>query len=179
MMTRLRQSLAVAAFLAALGGPAHADSGDGLAAFKATDYATALRELTPAAKAGDPEAAFTLGRMYAAGLGVAKDPVRAVELYCVAADKGHAESQHSLGAALFLGEGIEQDMTEGLKWLVIANNNGFAPAQEYLKKVAPYVTNALMIEARKRARMWQAGGADEQTGDATQDRPAAPAAPVR
>lgn len=179
MMIRLRLSLAAAALLATSGGSAHADSADGLAAFKATDYTTALRELTPAAKEGEPEAAFTLGRMYAAGLGVAKDPVRAVELYRIAAAKGHAESQHSLGAALFLGEGVEQDMTEGLKWLVISNNSGFAPAQEYLKKVAPYVTNALMIEARKRARMWQAGGADDQTGEAAQDRPAPPTAPAR
>jgi len=167
-MNRSRRCLSVAATLAAvaLSGSAIADSGDGLAAFKAADYATALRELAPAAKGGEPEAAYTLGRMYAAGLGVAKDPVRAVELFRVAAEKGHAESQNQLGAALFLGDGVDQDMTEGLKWLVVASNNGIAAAQEYLKKVAPYVTNALMLEARKRARVWQAGSADRQTGEA-------------
>ena len=57
-------------------------------------------------------------------------------------------------------------MTEGLKWLVIAGSRGNAGAQDYLKKVTPYVTNALMLEARKRARLWQAGGADKQTGEA-------------
>lgn len=171
-MNRFRRCLSAAAALAAVAwaGLALADAGDGMAAFKSTDYATALRELVPAAKAGEPEASYTLGRMYAAGLGVAKDPVRAVELFRAAAEKGHPESQHNLGAALFLGEGVEQDMTEGLKWIVVAANNGVATAQEYLKKVAPYVTNALMLEARKRARVWQAGSLDRQTGDAAPDR---------
>jgi TPR repeat protein len=156
--------IAAAGLAAAWSASARADGAAGIAAFQSADYPAALRELEPAAKAGEPDAAFVLGRMYAAGLGVAKDPVRAVELFRVAAERGHAEAQHNLGAALFLGEGVEQDMTEGLKWIVVAGNNGHQTSQSYLTRVTPYVTKSLMLEARKRAREWQASSPDKQTG---------------
>jgi hypothetical protein len=167
-MTRLARLVVLAALTTGIAWPrpAVAASAAGVAAFQAADYATALRELAPAAKDGDPDAALTLGRMYAGGLGVAKDPARAVELFRIAAEKGNAEAQHDLGAALFLGEGVEQDMTEGLKWIVVASNNGHHASQAYISRVAPFVTRSLMLEARKRAREWRAGGHDKQTGEA-------------
>lgn len=47
--------------------PAAADFAAGERAFREQDYPTALRELEPAARAGDPRAQYLLGQMYAYG----------------------------------------------------------------------------------------------------------------
>jgi hypothetical protein len=65
--------LAFALLLAAVSFPAEADYGRGLDAYTRADYAEAVRQLTPAAEAGDPEAELMLGRLYAWGLGVPQD----------------------------------------------------------------------------------------------------------
>jgi TPR repeat protein len=169
-------ALAAGAVAALWLASARADTDSGRAAFRAADYPTALRELTPGAAAGEAEAAFTVGQMYAAGLGVPRDPLRAVELFRTAAAKGHAESQYSLGAALFHGEGAPQDMAEGLKWLVVAALAGQAKAREFLDRVRPRVTSALMAEAQRRAHDWR--GARPQASE-TGEAPGPQAEPPR
>ena len=156
-MIYVARALAFGAGMAATLWPGSAPAGSdrGIAAFRSADYPTALEELAPAATAGEPDAAFTLGQMYAAGLGVPKDPVRAVELFRAAALRGHADAQHSLGTALFLGEGAGQDMAEGLKWVVIAGAAGLQKARDYLEELRPVVTSELIAEARRRARDWR------------------------
>ena len=50
--------------------------------------ATALKELLPPAKAGDPDAQLSLGLMYAKGQGVPQDPAEAVKWFRLVADRG-------------------------------------------------------------------------------------------
>src|SRR5437763_6996418 len=68
------RSLVIAALLCCgLGAPAFAAAEDGLAAYGRGDYATAYRELAPAAASGDAVAQYMLARMYFTGAGVARD----------------------------------------------------------------------------------------------------------
>ncbi|MGB7369299.1 MAG: sel1 repeat family protein, partial [Methylovirgula sp.] len=63
---------------------------DGLAAFKRSDYATALRLWRSLADQGNADAQYNLGVMYANGQGVPQDYAEAAKWYRLAADQGNA-----------------------------------------------------------------------------------------
>lgn len=86
----------------------------------------ALQRLERAAGAGDAEAAFQLGVLYASGTHVTADPLRAEALLRQAAGDDHVEAQHRLGLFL-LGDGAAEDrIFEGLFWLGAAAERGDA-----------------------------------------------------
>lgn len=62
----------------------------------AKDPAKALRLYCEGAKAGDPEARFSIGWMYANGRGVARDDSLAAYFFSLAADQGHEPSRNML-----------------------------------------------------------------------------------
>jgi len=146
--------VAAVAFVLTAAAPAPAGTQEGADAFRAGQFAKALRELQPAAKEGDPEAHFVLGEMYSSGLGVAKDALKATGHFKAAAEKGHSQSQQRLGTALMLGEGIEQDMVEALKWFIVAAQRGAGEAGTYAQNVAKFMTPTMQAEARTKARLW-------------------------
>lgn len=77
--------------LAAGAHPARADYAEGAAAYERGDYALAARELGPPAEAGDADAQYYLGTLYAEGLGVSRDAVRAHAWLSCAAKGGRGE----------------------------------------------------------------------------------------
>lgn len=72
--------------------PAAADYARGVDAYARADYAEALRQLTPDAEAGNPEAELMLGRLYAWGLGVPQDFARAWAWFDRAVAHGDADA---------------------------------------------------------------------------------------
>ena len=80
------------------------------------DPAEAVSLLTRAAEAGSPEAQFELAKLYEAGIGVAPDPARALELYKAAADQDFADAINDLGFLHYQGElGLNPDPQSALK----------------------------------------------------------------
>ncbi len=75
----------------------------GLAAYAQDDYAGAFRQLDKAAQAGDAEAQYRLGLLYARGKGVIGNLGDAIAWYRRAAEQGHAEAQHQLSLAYLDG----------------------------------------------------------------------------
>lgn len=69
---------------------------DGIAAYKAGDFATALRLWQPLADQGDPRAQNNLGVLYEDGSGVASDLTVAAEWYRKAAAQGHVGARKNL-----------------------------------------------------------------------------------
>ena len=69
MRTFATRLLLAAALICGAAAPAWADFDDGVAAYEAGDYATALKEWRPLAEQGDAEAQFNLGKMYIFDLG--------------------------------------------------------------------------------------------------------------
>jgi TPR repeat protein len=102
--------------------PAFADTAAGLAAFKNKDYQRAYREWKAAAEAGQPEAQFDLGLLYAQGLGVQRDMTVAANWYRKAAEQGNAEAQFALGQMYSRGWGIPRDMADAIRWIQMANS---------------------------------------------------------
>jgi TPR repeat protein len=109
-----------ALWLAAM--PAFADTAAGLAAFKNKDYQRAYREWKAAADAGQAEAQFDLGLLYAQGLGVRRDFTAAASWYRKSAEQGNAEAQYALGQMYSRGWGIPRDEADAIRWLQMANS---------------------------------------------------------
>tara|TARA_B100000780_G_C20855171_1_gene339903 strand:- start:47 stop:571 length:525 start_codon:yes stop_codon:yes gene_type:complete len=69
----------------------------GLAAYKANDHATALKELRPLAEQGDADAQEMIGWIYENGIGVLQDYLEAFKWYRLAAEQGNTVTQVRLG----------------------------------------------------------------------------------
>lgn len=119
---RRRPVLALAVF-AAIGlsmpaGSAYADFPAGLKAYDAGDFATAAREWTAAANAGDQAAMRNLGHLYRWGRGVPADAMQAVLWYRKAADLGFDRAMVNLGMLYLDGApGVPRNAEEGRFWL--------------------------------------------------------------
>jgi len=68
----------------------------GAAAYERQDYGTAVKEWSAAAAAGNPEACYRLGLLYARGHGFLANLADAAAWYRRAAEQGHAAAQHQL-----------------------------------------------------------------------------------
>jgi len=107
--------------LSLVAAPAFADTAAGLAAFKNKDYQKAYKEWKAAAEAGEAEAQFDLGVLYAQGLGVRRDLTVATSWYRKAAEQGNAEAQFAMGQIYARGWGVPRDTADALRWFQMAN----------------------------------------------------------
>lgn len=83
-----------------------------------------------AAKAGFPDAAHALSKLYETGAeGVEENEGKAVEYLRQAAEGGVVEAQGELGAAYEAGRGVEEDDAEAAKWYRMAADQGHNPSQ--------------------------------------------------
>jgi len=102
--------------------PLCADTAAGLAAFKNKDYQRAVKEFKAGADAGQAEAEFDLGVMYAQGFGVLRDLNLAASWYRKAADQGNAEAEFALGQMYAQGWGVPRDTADAIRWFQMANS---------------------------------------------------------
>lgn len=102
--------------------PAIGDTAAGLAAFKNKDYERAYQEWKAAADAGQAEAQFDLGVLYAKGLGVAQDLNEAAGWYRKSAAQGNAEAEFALGQMYARGWGVPRDVADAIRWFDLANS---------------------------------------------------------
>lgn len=113
----------------AAAAPAWADYEAGIAAARAGDYATAVREWRPLAEAGNRDAQFNLGLAYENGLGVPADARAAERWYRRAAEQEDRQAQAYLAEMYAKGLGIPRDDVEALHWYRRAAERGHAAAQ--------------------------------------------------
>jgi hypothetical protein len=98
---------------------------EGLALYRAKQYAQALPILRNAASEGIAEAQFFLGEMHAHGRGVRKNESQAEGFYLKAATQGHTQAQYTL-ARHYIDTGRSD---KALPWYVAAAERGHAEAQ--------------------------------------------------
>ena len=101
--------------------PARADVAAGMRAFQNKDYATAFAEWKAAAEAGQTEAQFDLGVLYAQGRGVKRDLTLAERWYRKAASQGNSEAEFALGQMYAHGWGVPRDEADAIRWFQMAN----------------------------------------------------------
>ena len=87
--------------------------------------------ILPRAEAGEAAAQYAIGEHYQKGLGVERDPGKAMVWYRRAADQAHAGAQYAIGALYENGEGVRQDFIKAAEWYELAANMGNHPGAEF------------------------------------------------
>lgn len=118
----------------ALGLQASAMAGfvEGATAYNARNYALALKEVTPLAKASNHDAEQLLGLMYYMGRGVTRDYKQAFYWSQKAAAAGKPDAQYLLGAMYYTGNAVPLDQRQAVLWFHKAAEQGHADAQHAL-----------------------------------------------
>ena len=103
-------------------------------------FAEAMEELLPAARSGNAEAEELIGIMYAMGLGVERDDMRAFDWYLRSSMKGHPGAQSGVGWYYEIGRGMPApDLIRAYTWYVLSAIGGDPDAaisqEEVIKKM--------------------------------------------
>ena len=98
----------------------------------ADGYVLARQWLQQAADGGFVPSQYTLGKMYADGVGVEVDAGRGFALILRAGEAGLVQAQYNLGKMYRDGEGVAADPAEGNRWWRLAAERGYAKAQDHL-----------------------------------------------
>ncbi|GAA6179849.1 MULTISPECIES: tetratricopeptide repeat protein [unclassified Shimia] len=138
----------VFAALLASTSPAMAEIETGRDYMDAKQFDKAMQELLPAANSGNAEAEELIGVMYALGLGVARDDVRAFEWYLRASLKGHAGAQSGIGWYYEVGRGMPApDLVRAYMWYTLSAIGGDPDAAISLEEVVKKMTQAQIDKA--------------------------------
>lgn len=105
-------------------------------------FQEAYEALWPAARSGNADAEELIGVMYAMGLGVPRDDVRAFEWYMRSAMKGHPGAQSGVGWYYEVGRGLPAvDLVRAYMWYTLSAIGGDPDAaislEEVVKKMTP------------------------------------------
>ena len=139
----MRKTIAavVLAFLISA-SPVHAEIEQARDLMEEGRFGEAMEQLLPAARSGNADAEELIGVMYAMGLGVARDDVRAFEWYLRASMKGHPGAQSGVGWYYEVGRGMPApDLVRAYLWYVLSAIGGDPDAaisqEEVVKKMTP------------------------------------------
>jgi len=119
----------------------HADIEKARDLMEANSFKQAMQELLPAARSGNADAEELIGVMYAMGLGVVRDDMRAFEWYLRSAMKGHPGAQSGVGWYYEVGRGMPApDLIRAYMWYVLSAIGGDPDAaisqEEVVKKMS-------------------------------------------
>ena len=108
---------------------------------ESNNFKEAMQELLPAARSGNADAEELIGVMYAMGLGVERDEMRAFEWYLRSAMKGHPGAQSGVGWYYEVGRGMPSpDLIRAYMWYVLSAIGGDPDAaisqEEVVKKMS-------------------------------------------
>ena len=110
------------------------------------------------ARSGNADAEELIGVMYALGLGVERDDVRAFDWYLRSSLKGHPGAQSGLGWYYEVGRGIpEPDLVRAYLWYALSAIGGDVDAPDSLEELTPKLTAEERAQAEKMVddyRVW-------------------------
>ena len=130
-----------AIFFCSIGFIAQADIEKARDLMEANNFEEAMFQLIPAARSGNADAEELIGVMYAMGLGVERDDIRAFEWYLRSAMKGHPGAQSGVGWYYEIGRGMPApDLIRAYMWYVLSAIGGDPDAaisqEEVVKKMS-------------------------------------------
>ncbi|MEO1550716.1 MAG: tetratricopeptide repeat protein [Pseudomonadota bacterium] len=128
-------------FLCLIAAPAWAELEEARDLMEAGEFEAARAALWPAARSGNAEAEELIGVMYALGLGVERDDVRAFEWYLRSAMKGHPGAQSGVGWYYEVGRGLPApDLVRAYMWYTLSAIGGDPDAAISLEEVVKKMT---------------------------------------
>jgi TPR repeat protein len=105
---------------------------EGATAYNNKNYGTALKEITPLARAGNADAQHLMGLMYYMGRGVPQDYQQAFQWHRKAALQGKADAQYVVGAMYYTGNAVIQDHKQAVGWFRKAAEQGHGEALQIM-----------------------------------------------
>ncbi|MEO0484543.1 MAG: tetratricopeptide repeat protein [Pseudomonadota bacterium] len=134
----MRKLLMALAFVAS---PATAEIEEARDLMEEGRFQEAYDAFWPAARSGNADAEELIGVMYALGLGVEQDYVRAFEWYLRSAMKGHPGAQSGVGWYYEVGLGMPApDLTRAYMWYVLSAIGGDPDAAISMEEVVKKMT---------------------------------------
>jgi len=158
-------------FALGLHASAHAGLTEGANAYNARNYALALKEITPLAKAGNADAEHLLGLMYYMGRGVQRDYKQAFAWHYKAAVQGKADAQYVVGAMYYTGNAVPQDQKMAVTWFRKAAEQNHAEAQHALGLMYRYHVAGMPQDVVIAYMLWNLAAANGNA-NATEQRAA-------
>lgn len=128
------------------------------------DHAVSVKWFRQAAKQGEADAQFNLGRLYASEVDGAykraraapANDVEALQWYQRSAEQGHTQAQVRLGALYAKGGNkVPRDPIQGYKWLSLAASSGKQTAEKLLTTSAASMKPEQVREAESLANEWK------------------------
>lgn len=116
-----------------------------------------LDALRTKAEAGDAEAQYHLGMMFARGDGAPRDEAAAAEWLRQAAEGGHAEAQYNLGVRCHRAsvdprhDGAKESRVEAYKWFCLAAAQDYRDSQTACQRVRLMMTTPEITEGNRLA----------------------------
>lgn len=137
------------ALLLCLATPALADIEAARDLMDAGRFEAARAALAPAARSGNADAEELIGVMYALGLGVERDEIRAFDWYLRSAMKGHPGAQSGVGWYYELGLGMPApDLIRAYLWYALSAIGGDPDAAVSQEEVVRRMTRAQIDRAQ-------------------------------
>ena len=141
---------------------------EGANAYNARNYALALKEITPLAKAANHDAEQLLGLMYYMGRGVARDYKQAFFWSKKAALAGKADAQYVIGAMYYTGNAVLQDHKQAVGWFRKAAEQNHAEAQQVLGLMYRYHMGGVQQDNVIAYMLWNLAAANGNANAADQ-----------
>jgi TPR repeat protein len=117
---------------------------------ESSQFEEAMQELLPFARSGNADAEELIGVMYAMGLGVERDDVRAFDWYLRSSLKGHPGAQSGIGWYYEVGRGMPTpDLVRAYAWYVLSAIGGDPDAAISQEEVIKKMTKAQIEQAHK------------------------------
>lgn len=155
-------------FALGLHASAHAGLTEGANAYNARNYAKALKEIAPLARAGNADAQHLLGLMYYMGRGVTRDYKQAFAWHQKAARQGKADAQYVVGAMYYTGNAVPQDHKQAVHWFRKAAEQGNPDAQYALGLMYRYHVAGMPQDMVLAYMLWNLSAASGKTNAAEQ-----------
>ena len=150
------RALLIAVFLWA--SPASADMEEARDLMEAGQFEEARALFEVYARSGNADAEELIGVMYALGLGVEQDDIRAFDWYLRSSLKGHPGAQSGLGWYYEVGRGLPTpDYVRAYLWYALSAIGGDVDAPDSLEELSPKLTDAQRAQAEKMVddyRVW-------------------------
>jgi TPR repeat protein len=164
----MRKLFVAITFALGLHVTAHAGLTEGANAYNARNYAVALKEISPLAKAGNPDAQHLLGLMYYMGRGVPRDYKQAFEWHRKAALQGKADAQYVIGAMYYEGNAVPVDQKQAVYWFRKAAEQGHPEAQYALGLLYRYHVAGMPQDMVLAYMLWNLSAANGHANAANQ-----------
>lgn len=128
------------------------------------DHALSIKWFRLAAKQGEADAQFNLGRLYASEVDGAykkaraapANDVEALKWYLSSAEQGHTQAQVKLGNLYARGSNkVPRDPIQGYKWLSLAASSGEQTAEKLLTTSAASMKPEQVREAKSLVKEWK------------------------